>query len=41
VYSDEEKDALRIAAENTQGVSSVVDHTSVMPEIVRAAVGIE
>jgi CBS domain-containing protein len=41
VYSDEEKDALRIAAENTQGVSSVVDHTSVMPEIVQAAVGIE
>ena len=41
VYSKEEKNALRIAAENTQGVSSVVDHTSVMPEIVQAAVGIE
>ncbi len=41
VHSKEEKDALRIAAENTQGVSSVVDHTSVMPEIVQTAVGIE
>lgn len=39
VHSDEEKDALRVAAENSQGVKSVVDHTGIMPQLVRATVG--
>ena len=39
VHSDEEKDALRVAAENSPGVTSVVDHIGVMPQLVRATVG--
>jgi CBS-domain-containing membrane protein len=41
VYSDKEKDAARAAAEAIPDVKSVVDHVGVMPQLVRAALGIE
>jgi len=39
VESDAEKQALQVAAENTPGVSSVVNHVGVFPQIVGRSVG--
>jgi CBS-domain-containing membrane protein len=41
VYSDKEKDAVRAAAEAIPDVKAVVNHVSVMPQLVRATVGSE
>ncbi len=39
VQSDVEKNALSIAAENTPGVEAIVNHISVMPQLVRGTLG--